>query len=65
MTGDIDAMIERTAAIVYAGSYTAHMSQEDWERVNERAAEGGGYAAVIVERCYWTARAVVEALLQE
>lgn len=63
MIGSLEDMVERTAAIVYAGSFTARESREDWERINERANEGGGYAGYIVERCYSVAQDIVEALL--
>ena len=45
-------LVETVAATAYAHSFSARTSREDWERVKERAAEGGGYADIIVERCY-------------
>jgi hypothetical protein len=51
MNDDVD-IVEAIAAMAYAHSFSARVKDEGWKRVKRRAEDGGGYAGVVVERCY-------------
>ena len=54
--------LEVVASIAYSFSFHAQQSDADWWRLKRSAAAGGGYSAVLVDRCYAQARTILGVL---
>lgn len=59
---EYERRLETLASIAYEHGFAARTGGSGWARTKARAFEQGGYADVIVTRCYRQAAAALEAL---